>query len=49
MIHPAASPSAPQALLAHPVLPCFVSRGTRQGWDGWDGGDGKLTQYCGYF
>jgi hypothetical protein len=34
IIHCPSVVSPTQALLAHPVLPCFVSRGTRQGWDG---------------
>jgi hypothetical protein len=37
-IHYPSIVASTQALLAHPVLPCFVSRGTRQGWDGWGHG-----------
>jgi hypothetical protein len=37
-IHCPSMVASTQALLAHPVLPCFVSRGTRQGWDGWGHG-----------
>jgi hypothetical protein len=35
--------SSTQVLLAHPVLPCFVSisRGTRQGWLGWLGWESR--------